>query len=576
MSKKVDELQKEVKGRIGELADYNMILDKVSKRRQTGAAAQRLAAAAYLHLGLCLCLSVSVSVCLCLCLSLSLSLSVSLSLSLSPPPPPSLPLWSLTHIAENRLHSVSDCRLLLPPLLLPPPNHLVRQSGTTTDIDSITKEYLKMKERNDSERRRLETVYTERTQLEQRNREVEGQISQHQASMEAKLAQLAPNARNQYAELMSELQAMQPELIRMEADALSMQQEVAAAEAELSSNHVKQRALSLQEQVKALTERKYELEGEEAKTRMSPEEQVEELKAKIKRDNAENDRLQVQIRGLVDSIKKAEAQVGSVKPVVDRSAALASMPTDDPGEDMQQKYEELLEKERDLNQFLARFDDDYARKKNELQGRQGDVVSALEKMAKATQLLGNKALPDSGKFREMQDELEYKKIQVENAQNTQVRLKGELEMRRGELDKIDTLEDKIKEELSSLRKKKENMEEELVEFGKVEQLKVKAEKTKKYLEQQRGVLAGRKDVIKAVAEDKKKKVEAKQGQLQENDLHITLERLEQKIRTLEQGIFQMDDFVRGKEAEADFRPLANEVAEMVDALNIEVQKMAAL
>jgi intraflagellar transport protein 74 len=413
-------------------------------------------------------------------------------------------------------------------------------------------------------------------QLEQRSREAETQITQHQASVEAKLARLAPQARNQYAELMSELQAMQPELFRMEADGLALQQEVAAAEAELQNNHIKQRALSLQEQVRALTERKYELESEEAKMRMSPEEQVEELKAKIKRDNAENDRLQVQIRGLVESIKKAESQVGSVKPIVDRSAALASMPLDNPGEDTQHKYEELLEKERDLNQFLASFDEDQARKRNELRGRQGDVVAALEKMSKMVRLLGDKALPDSAKFREMQDELEYKKVQVSNAQTTQVRLKGELEMRRGELDKIDTLEDKIKEELVALQSKKGTMEEELVEYGKVEQLKVKAEKTKKYLEQQRNVLLGRKDLIKSVAEEKKKKHDAKCQQLQENDLHITLERLEQKIRTLEQGIFQMNDFVRGKEAEADFRPLVNEVTVMVDALNIEVQKMAAL
>lgn len=69
-------------------------------------------------------------------------------------------------------------------------------------------------------------------------------------------------------------------------------------------------------------------------------------------------------------------------------------------------------------------------------------------------------------------------------------------MRRAELEKIDTLEDKIKDELANLRKKLSTMEEELVEYGKVEQLKVKAEKTKKYLEQQRTILSGRKDLIK--------------------------------------------------------------------------------
>lgn len=79
-----------------------------------------------------------------------------------------------------------------------------------------------------------------------------------------------------------------------------------------------------------------------------------------------------------------------------------------------------------------------------------------------------------------------------------------------------------------------------------------------------------------MADEKKQKLDAKQSQLQENDLHITLERLEQKIRTLEQANFAMLDFVRGKEAEADFKPLVNEVAAMVETLNVEVQKMASL
>lgn len=52
---------------------------------------------------------------------------------------------------------------------------------------------------------------------------------------------------------------------------------------------------TFQEQIRQLTERKYELEAEEAKTRLSPEEQVDQLKAKIKRDNAEVDRLQQQV-----------------------------------------------------------------------------------------------------------------------------------------------------------------------------------------------------------------------------------------------------------------------------------------
>lgn len=455
-------------------------------------------------------------------------------------------------------------------------NMILDKSSTNVDPEEITKQYMKLKEKNDSERRRLESIYTERAGLDQRSRDVEQQIWQQQSNMEAKLSQLAPTSREQYQALMAEVQAMQPEAQRMEAEMMALDQKVAAAEAELSSNNIKQRALSLQEQIRQLTERKYELEAEEAKTRLSPEEQVEQLKSKIKRDNAEVDRLQQQARVVLENIKKLEGQVGSVKPVEAAKPAPAMAPMSElsQAEDTQGKYDELLAKEQDLNSFLSSFQSQMADRKVDLQSKQEAVVAALERVSKAGKVVQSKALPDSGKFREMQDELEYKKIQVENAQNTQVRLKDELTMRRAELEKIDTLEDKIMEELTNLKKKRAVMDEELAEFGMVEQLKVKAEKTKKYLEEQRLVLAGRKDLIKTLAKEKKAKLDAKLSQLQEKDLHLTLERLEQKIRTLEQGIFTMDEFVRGKEAEADFKPLVQEVVVMVDSLNLEVQKMA--
>jgi predicted Rossmann fold nucleotide-binding protein DprA/Smf involved in DNA uptake len=42
-----------------------------------------------------------------------------------------------------------------------------------------------------------------------------------------------------------------------------------------------------QEQIRTLTEKKYELQAEEEKSKMSPEEQRESLLAKMKRDNME-------------------------------------------------------------------------------------------------------------------------------------------------------------------------------------------------------------------------------------------------------------------------------------------------
>lgn len=58
-------------------------------------------------------------------------------------------------------------------------------------------------------------------------------------------------------------------------------------------------------------------------------------------------------------------------------------------------------------------------------------------------------------------------MQLENTQATQDRLKEELTMRRTELDKIDTLEDKIKTELVQLAEKSDQLKKQMDTFANV-------------------------------------------------------------------------------------------------------------
>jgi hypothetical protein len=76
-------------------------------------------------------------------------------------------------------------------------------------------------------------------------------------------------------------------------------------------------------------------------------------------------------------------------------------------------------------------------------------VVLLERISKGLAMEGN--LPSQRKFKEMQEELEYKQVQMENAATTQGRLQQELELRKSELEKISTLEEKIKVELAQLQ-----------------------------------------------------------------------------------------------------------------------------
>jgi hypothetical protein len=80
-----------------------------------------------------------------------------------------------------------------------------------------------------------------------------------------------------------------------------------------------------------------------------------------------------------------------------------------------EKYNELCTKERDLAAFVDSFPARRAIKYQEVADGQAQVAAALERIGRL-QALAAGGLPSAGQFRELQDELQYKKMQLENSQ----------------------------------------------------------------------------------------------------------------------------------------------------------------
>ena len=80
------------------------------------------------------------------------------------------------------------------------------------------------------------------------------------------------------------------------------------------------------------------------------------------------------------------------------------------GLDEADKYEQLLRQERELTTFIEGFDSSRAATLNDIAAKQANTTGLLEKVSRHLQLQGN--MPNQKRFKEMQDELEYKKQQV--------------------------------------------------------------------------------------------------------------------------------------------------------------------
>jgi hypothetical protein len=204
--------------------------------------------------------------------------------------------------------------------------------------------------------------------------QVDGQIASIQSTLDRRLSSMPPSARQAYSELLAEQATLLAEAGQFEERLAELHGALAAAEGELGRNTFKQRALELQvrassaavaqprlgkctrscmgalrsgsgdvrsqlicrarsdacvvfssaihlllstrddglqEQLKLLAERKYELAAAEEAAKASPEEQREALMARVKRDNAAVERATSEAKQLQEEVRQLEAAVAA-------------------------------------------------------------------------------------------------------------------------------------------------------------------------------------------------------------------------------------------------------------------------
>jgi len=477
---------------------------------------------------------------------------------------------STTYMAVERKYEALNKDLKALQGTLTDYNIILDKSSTDTDAGEIEAQFRALKERNDIEKKKMDGIFTDRQQMDARVKDVDRQIQTFQRSMENKLNELAPDKRQQYFDLQNENKGLLADVARMEADIESESRDLIKLENELQQNQLKQRALALNEQIRQLNEKKYELEVEESRANLSPEEQRQELLNKIKRDNADVAAAEDQVRELSDSIRKLEARAGGAGPM-DMGGGGGGGGGDAESAD---KYEQLVRQEAELTDFIANFDSNKAKATNETRAAQAEALELLEKLTRTVEM--SAALPSKNRYRDMQDELEYKKVQMDNAANTSDRLQQEKNLRKQELDKINTLEEKIRVELESLNEKIKTMNADMDKFSNVGDLEGTAKEQRRRLEAEKIRLHRRKDVLKDGVVAQNVKYEAKKAQLQENEFFSATEALETKMRSLEQVIFQAEDYIRARERANNYKPMVDKISGIVDEINSEVQKAARL
>jgi intraflagellar transport protein 74 len=295
-----------------------------------------------------------------------------------------------------------------------------RSDTKPEDIEAL---FMHIKNQNDKQRQHLDKVFAEKRDMENEISNIEQQIQDINMANESKLNDLDPEQRNEYERLKEENGGLQGEINRSRTELEEVNSRLIQAESRLKQDTLKQRAQHLKEERASLLKRKDDLELQTNEMNLPFPEARERLLNRIKQDNAE---IKQQEKDVADVRKMIETYQRNIKEIEQDLQEKKSGATSAGGEDGEaQKYEILYQKEREISEFMEKFEEDKTTYEGQINEHQTTIAALLEHMQRT--MIRQNNLPSAAQYKDKKDELAFKQGQVENAETTYARLKVELE-----------------------------------------------------------------------------------------------------------------------------------------------------
>merc|ERR1719231_2027109 len=183
---------------------------------------------------------------------------------------------------------------------------------------------------------------------------------------------------------------------------------------------------------------------------LSEEEQREMLLQRVKADNAQ----------IAESEKLLSEAQEAIRAGKKRLAQLANEMTE-ANDPKAKKYEELFARDKEMSELIDSFDTTKATELKKIELSQEEVVKLLQSISRKMAMQDSTDAMTDDRLAEMKSDLDFKQSQMDHSVSTSEKLQRELSQRKVELEKIETLDEKIATELTQLTEKIETLDEKI-------------------------------------------------------------------------------------------------------------------
>jgi intraflagellar transport protein 74 len=330
----------------------------------------------------------------------------------------------------------------------------------------------------------------------------------------------------------------------------------------LSRNPEKQRSLAVQEQLQELSRRQSDLASdlEQLETANDPNER-EKLLQQVKDHNQEITTMESRIAELEDTKRRLEDQLAQLV------ETLAQNQTD-----KNAKFEELLKRDAEMQEFLKHYEQQYPAYVNEKQQRQHEIEGLLDRLRDFDRQMEQRQLDPAGHIKKSMYDLSQIESQLFSRNVPMETIVTEHEKYQRELHQLKQLGEQTQKERDGLEAKLKQLQELSVRVTNIEQTKKTALNQKEELHQKKTTLNQLRTGVRGRIQEMELEHKKLKKHLDENDTYVQLNALEQRIKFLESSNGSVRDQMAAKKQEMDTQPLVNRLRQLADEYHHALQK----
>lgn len=231
-----------------------------------------------------------------------------------------------------------------------------------------------------------------------------------------------------------------------------------------------------------------------------------------------------------------------------------------------EKYELLLNKDREIDEFFNKFDDEKRKEEAEVLTLQGKIEVTLENLADTCIMVEN--LPDDDKAKDLIGEHEFKNQALNDAKFTLEKLKLEREKLRKEMLKYEHIDKRLASEIEMNQNKMQQMQAEIREkFDRVSEIAHGLEQRIEQAKMKKEFVTRKREYLLNNVRQVNMKFETKKQLLYDNETFKNMIEQENKICNNQANILSMKQYIEHKQAETNYYDQIERVNQLTAAIN---------